>query len=64
MVGVFDDLPAVNFGNLAPLPAGYAVVFNEGDEMFYGTKRGTDLTLGPTWNRYWCRRWCFDHAAK
>ena len=64
MIGQFDDEQALNFGNLKPLPEGYAVIWCEGNEMFYGTKRGTDLELGPTWNRYWCRHWCFEHDRR
>lgn len=63
-VGCWDDLPAVNFGNLPPLPVGYAVVWFVGDEFYHATKRGTDLEIYDSWNRFSCRRACFAHAAK
>lgn len=64
MLGEFDDLPAENFGALPPLPDGYVVVWNPGDEMFYWTIRGTDIEGGQTWDRYRCRRGALVHHAK
>ena len=64
MMGVFDELPAENFGALPPLPDGYAVVWSPGDEMYYWTIRGTDIEGGQTWNRYWCRRWAIHYARR
>lgn len=62
--GQFDDLPAINFGNIPPLPDGYVVVWCEGMETYYGTKRGTDLELGGSWDRYWVRKCCLLHAKE
>lgn len=64
MIGVYDDLPAENFGNLPPLPEGYAVVWTESDEMFCWTIRGTDIESASTWNRYWARKGAIAHAAR
>ena len=61
-VGQFDHLPAENFGNLKPLPDGYAVVWLAQSGTFLGTKRGTDLELWDGWNRYMARKCCFAHA--
>ena len=64
MIGMFDDLAAVRFGNLPPLPHGYAVVWNEVAEQYVATKRGTDLDLYAGWDRFAARRACIAHDAK
>ena len=56
-----QDLHDYNFGALAPLPAGYRVVWSEAIEHY--------MAIGPQdwesamhWSPHACRRWCFDHA--
>ena len=63
-IGVFDDLPAVNFGNLPPLPEGYVVVWHEGSECYFWTVRGSDIEGGETWDKYRCRREALAHAGR
>ena len=59
--GIFDDLPAENFGNLPPLPDGYVVVYAPLREQFYWTIRGTDVEGWGGWDRYAARRAAIAH---
>ncbi len=59
--GVFDDVPAENFGALSPLPDGYVVVWSESSEMYFWTIRGGDIEGGVSWDRYWVRRCALAH---
>lgn len=63
MNGIFDDVPAENFGNLPPLPAGYVVVLSDNDEMYYWTIRGSDIEGWGGWDRYAARRAALQHAS-